>query len=218
MAVVVKLRRVVPITLLILGAGVGWPPGAAAHSDLRSSTPVDGAVLRVAPTSVTLVFAEPVQAGFSRVAVTASGGRLVSSGAAVVVGERIEQRATVSAAGSYAVAYRVVSADGHVVQGRVGFRYAPAASAAPSPSRPRVASTSAAASVPSAAPAPSVPAAGSAGNGEDPPGWFFLLVVGPVLLALTGIAVLLARSSPERRENDPTPAERPAGARAHDVG
>ena len=185
--------RAASATLLLLVLGVLAAPPAAAHSDLRSASPAAGSTLSTPPRSVNLEFNEPVRDGFSRVAVTGAQGEVVSAGAATVSGRRVEQAVRVRVAGSYTVAYRVVSADGHVVQGRLDFRYASSTGDAPS-AGVSPSSTTPPAGTAAPAPAAAAPAAAPSPAGGDDDARWFLVVVGPALAALVAIGVLLARS------------------------
>jgi methionine-rich copper-binding protein CopC len=87
-----------------------------------SSTPADGASLAKAPASVVLKFDEPVGRKFGAVVVTGPGGERVQAGALRVEGVRaIQALRPLRAAGLYHVGWRVVSADGHPVSGRLTF-------------------------------------------------------------------------------------------------
>lgn len=95
---------------------------AQAHSDLVSSTPADGSELAQPPASVALVFNEDIaEAGLQVVAKGPDGA--VTLGAPTVTGATVTatwpQDATTP--GEYQVAYRVVSADGHPIDGTVAF-------------------------------------------------------------------------------------------------
>lgn len=114
-----------------LGAGLGalalalapllGPAPALAHAELISASPADGAVVDEFPPSVTLTFSEAV-ATPAYVVVSDQDGRSVTDGEARVVDGTVTQP-TVGAGegGEYTVDYRVVSADGHPVNGTVGF-------------------------------------------------------------------------------------------------
>lgn len=101
--------------LLVVPAGP-----AAAHADFVSSDPADGAILDTPPAQITLTFSEDLLPGANTVAVTDATG-------AVIASEPIEpQGASVALpwpagadGGTYRVAYRVVSADGHPITGSV---------------------------------------------------------------------------------------------------
>jgi copper transport protein len=100
-------------------------PAAAAHGALKSSEPAGGSSLERAPAAVTLRFSERPDPGLSTVRVLDSGGRVVAGGPAEpVAGRPLELRVPAAglAAGSYMVAWRIVSAvDGHRTDGVFGF-------------------------------------------------------------------------------------------------
>lgn len=187
------------LMLAALAVGALSPAPALAHSELTSSTPADSAVLRAAPRQVTLVFGESVQAGFSRIAVTGPDGSAAGAGAITTTGARLIQPISATEPGPYTVSYRVVSRDGHVVQGRLRFSVSP----------PPVSVSSVPAPSPTAAgsPTPAVPSTSAADPGQrNGSGWGSLVVLGPMVLALTVIAVLLART-PRRPILDADDAE-----------
>ncbi|MFI5428394.1 copper resistance protein CopC [Aeromicrobium sp. UC242_57] len=96
--------------LLVLGAGP-----VSAHTSLTGSDPADGASLDVAPSSITLDFNENIGAR-PQVAVTAPDGKPVKVTNIKAVNNQITADvADVGQRGTYALAFRVVSADGHPV-------------------------------------------------------------------------------------------------------
>ncbi|WP_329106038.1 copper resistance protein CopC [Micromonospora sp. NBC_01699] len=112
------LRRVVAVLAACVIAAVIAPSPAWAHNSLRTSTPAKGATLDVPPTQVVLEFAERLDPQFTTIAVTTARGMAVTVGKPVVDGVRGTQALTQPlAAGTYTVAFRVVSVDGHPVQG-----------------------------------------------------------------------------------------------------
>lgn len=103
--------------VLLVPATPAW-----AHNALRESTPAGGARLAAAPQQVTLIFAERLDPKFTTIAVTAADRTTVAAGKPTVSGKRATQDLTPDlAAGTYTVAYRVVSVDGHPVQGSFTF-------------------------------------------------------------------------------------------------
>lgn len=163
-----------------------WPAGPAlAHNQLVSATPDRNAVLRKTPTAVTLAFLQRLNPDFTTVVVSDAAKRPVPASAPTVKAKS----ATVAldqalGNGAYQVAYRVVSVDGHTVQGSYTFTVA-------DPSRTAAeAAPSAAASVPASAPpasasasAPAVAVAPAAGSGGAPDG---------MAIALIGLGVVVA--------------------------
>lgn len=101
---------------------VGVAP-AGAHADLDSSDPVDGATLASAPRTLTFTFGEDVleQGNAITLTVVESGDRL-ELGPLTVDGEQVSVSwPAASPAGDFRAAYRVVSADGHPIDGSITF-------------------------------------------------------------------------------------------------
>jgi copper resistance protein C len=114
---------------------VGVAPAASAHSVLVSSTPASGATVATPPSTITLTFNENVRAP-AYVVVTGPDGRRVDEGSARILDATVtEQLKATAPAGSYTVAYRVVSADGHPVEDQLTYTVAagaqPASAATP---------------------------------------------------------------------------------------
>ena len=100
---------------------------ALAHIDLVDSSPEEGQRLRSAPSVVVLNFNEPVAADFAQANITVTGGRAQPvpaqvSGRTVRVGlERVSPGTPPGRSSEWILTYRVVSRDGHPVQGAVNF-------------------------------------------------------------------------------------------------
>jgi copper transport protein len=109
------------LALFALGLGLIWPAaGAFAHASLVMSEPADGAVLRAAPTVVTLHFNEPVSPIV--VSLVDAGGVRHSNLAVTPRGEILAVGLPSGLpAGTQTLSYRVISADGHTVGGVVAF-------------------------------------------------------------------------------------------------
>jgi methionine-rich copper-binding protein CopC len=111
------------LALLWALVGVGAANPAAAHTELTSSTPANGAALATAPSSVRLVFNEAVKPVAGGIGLKSSTGEAVETGAPKVTGSTVVVPIdSTLAAGGYLLSYRVVSADGHTVKGTVVFR------------------------------------------------------------------------------------------------
>jgi methionine-rich copper-binding protein CopC len=109
---------------LLLATAVGWlvVAPASAHDALGGTTPAAGSTVTVAPVEVTLTFAEPPTGQGLGVAVTGPDGSSVATGAPTVQVNEVTQRLVpLTRSGTYTVAYRVVSADGHPVSGTFRF-------------------------------------------------------------------------------------------------
>jgi len=120
-----QLSRLLVLVLLTLAAGVGLAGPASAHNVLTSSDPTDGSTLQTAPTTVRLTFDQPVQDFEPVVTVIGPDGNRYESGAPTV--DSTVVTAGVNALpvpGAYSIAYRVVSADGHTVEGQIKFQLA----------------------------------------------------------------------------------------------
>jgi len=130
-----RLAQLLALLVLALGALVGGAGPAAAHATLDSTTPDQGAEVAQAPASVVLRFSEDVTPNLRSLEVLDPGGGRVDDGrvthpagdgTAVQVGLRPGLGRA-----SYAVVWRVVSADGHPVSGTFSFGVGVAAGAAP---------------------------------------------------------------------------------------
>jgi methionine-rich copper-binding protein CopC len=176
-----RIGRAVAAVALALGALVVTATAAAAHAILLATTPSDGSVLRTSPNAVSLRFDEDV---FRPVFLTVTGpsGR-VDTGATTIKGSVVSVKVRPTTAdGAYTVAYRVVSDDGHPVEG--GFQFAIGAPAASSTSS---SSTGAAAASPQPSARPSTAAVartGASTTGQASGSHW--------LAAFVGIAVVLA--------------------------
>jgi methionine-rich copper-binding protein CopC len=168
----------------------GTPP-ATAHDRLVASDPSAGEVLPAAPAAVTLTFDQAVLP-ISPVLVV-----LDATGAAVVDDPpSVEGRVVTVAAppglppGVYHVAWRVVSGDGHPVEGTFTFEVAaPTAPASPQPQEPATAA-------PAGTGQPASPTAGPTPGGPTGVG---SLVTYALALALAGAVAAAAVGVAQRR-------------------
>ena len=175
------------VVLALLAVLTGGP--AAAHTGLQSSTPADGEALTAAPDTVTLTFATAVASNFAKVAVTGPDGQSVTSGDLTVDGAVVRQPVTTNGDGAYAVAYRVVSDDGHPVSGELAFTVT-GTGAAPT-------QTEAAEPTDVSTPAPSTPAPAAASpaadSDESSGAALWLLLAGVLLVFAVGTWLALRR-------------------------
>lgn len=112
------LRVLAPLALL---AAVGLPAAPAwAHAALVSSDPADGQRLPALPGTATLSFNEEISPP-SYVVVTAPDGSRADRGEPRVDGTKVTVDLAKGREGTYALAFRVISADGHPVTGRLTF-------------------------------------------------------------------------------------------------
>lgn len=116
------------LALLLAALLLLTPVIALAHLHLRKAEPASGATLTTAPREIRLTFTEAAQLPLSAIELTGPDGsavtlgtlRLDSASSAVLVAP-ITGRLT---AGTYTVAWRTASADGHPVRGRYTFTIA----------------------------------------------------------------------------------------------
>jgi methionine-rich copper-binding protein CopC len=130
MSVLFRLATVAAVVLAALILGLG---SASAHTELATSEPREGQSLTTAPRQITLTFIDSVQPVSAQVSVRGSDGRSVTTGPATVTDAVVHQPVDITTDGSYLVAYRVVSQDGHPVTGELTFSYAAASSDTSSP-------------------------------------------------------------------------------------
>jgi methionine-rich copper-binding protein CopC len=200
-ALVVVLSMVLALVggtvVSILSAG-----SASAHDQLVGSDPKDGAELEKPVTSVTLEYSAEIIADGTQVRATTPDGEVdadVTVDGTDVVVDLGEQ----TSGGEYDLAWRVVSSDGHPIEGELSWTVAdqpeptPSDEATPSDEPSETAeSPEAAASDAAAEPAPSSsPAQSTDDDGSIP------LLYGAALVAIIGVALaLLVRS--RRRLHD----------------
>lgn len=116
----------------VLALSTGILP-ASAHAVLLGTTPADGEVLTEVPESAELQFNEPVQL------IDGAIRLFPSDGDPIVLDAQTRDHAVVIslpgglADGTYALSYRIVSADGHPVGGAITFHIGEASSSAPTP-------------------------------------------------------------------------------------
>jgi copper resistance protein C len=101
-------------TLAVLAQG----SPAWAHAQLLSADPAKDATLAEAPTAVTLTFSERLNPDLATIVVSdAAGRRIPASAPAVDAAIATVTLTEPPANGIHTIAYRVVSVDGHTVQG-----------------------------------------------------------------------------------------------------
>ncbi|GLZ32643.1 copper resistance protein C [Lentzea sp. NBRC 105346] len=118
------MKRGIIASLIAGTAMLAMAAPAAAHNTLVSSDPKDKTSLEAGPSTVTLTFDQPVQAGekLNTVAVTDSSGGHYEAGTVSVSGNTVSAPVNaLGAAGEYTVGYRILSADGHPVTGTLTF-------------------------------------------------------------------------------------------------
>lgn len=186
-------RLLLGVPVLLLGCFLLGTSPAAAHSELESTTPAADSSVTDPVTSVSLTFDDGVQPGFAQIAVLDPAGTDIVDGDPTIDGNTVVQPVTEATAGDHSVSYRIVSADGHTVQGTYSFTVvagdpqpaAPTSSATASttPTTPTAGSPS------QAATSPAVEAAADEGSTGETVGIVVVLAIGVVAT----VAITMAR-------------------------
>jgi copper resistance protein C len=116
-------RRLALLLLLLL-----IPSIASAHAVLVKASPSRRAVLATPPSRVELIFNERLEPAYSTLSVWSSADTRVDDGK-IVVGPDDPRRLSVGLpsvpGGTYTVKFRVLSVDGHLVEGTFPFEVRP---------------------------------------------------------------------------------------------
>lgn len=117
------MRRASVVLLVAAFALLGLAQPALAHNTLTGSNPADGASIADAPAEVTLTFDDDVQPGEgNQISVVGPDKTLWADGEVSIDGTKARVGlAPLGPEGRYTIAYRILSADGHPVTGKVGF-------------------------------------------------------------------------------------------------
>ena len=120
------MRRRAAIVVLTFTFSVFGISSAFAHAEVEATSPVKGAVLTSAPRSVWIQFGEKLlvldKNHINSITVTNSLGKRMENSLTVISGTRATAKIKRTlATGKYTVKYRVVSEDGHVVNGSYFF-------------------------------------------------------------------------------------------------
>lgn len=199
--------RLAAIIAMLLGGAVAllWAaPGASAHASLVTSDPREGQTLDALPAAVSFEFSEAMSEP-AYVVVTAPDGSSVTTGEPQVDGAIVSQQlASGGGPGTYTMAYRAVSADGHPVTGQITFTVggdaASGGASSPSASAEPTSPSSAAASSEAPVASPAAPGAASSADSGDGEGFWEsrgLQVGGAAVLLLAAAgAWYLSRRTP----------------------
>ena len=120
------MRRRAAIVVLTFTFSVFGISSAFAHAEVEATSPVKGAVLTSAPKSVWIQFGEKLlvldKNHINSITVTNSLGKRMENSLTVISGTRATAKIMRTlVTGKYTVKYRVVSEDGHVVNGSYFF-------------------------------------------------------------------------------------------------
>ena len=118
----VRLLRALGILAFALLAALIPARAASAHAELVATDPADGAVVDEAPEALTMQFSEGVSVRPDGIRVLDATGERVDAGAASSDGSDVTVPIEGEIAdGTYVVAWRAVSADGHPIRGSYTF-------------------------------------------------------------------------------------------------
>ncbi|WP_350348731.1 copper resistance CopC family protein [Agromyces sp. G08B096] len=102
-------------------AGLAAAQPAFAHDELLGSTPENGEVFDTAPEQVELTFSNDVIAVGSVIEVVDHHAEPVETGETTVLGPVVSAALPADLSGEYQVRWRVVSSDGHPIEGTIDF-------------------------------------------------------------------------------------------------
>lgn len=197
-------RRSIPAALasLLLAAAVLLVPAspASAHDELVSTDPSADAVLETLPERITLTFSADVltDAGATVIEVTDADGTSLADGAPEPAGAEVTQALAGPASGAVTVKWRVVSSDGHPIDGSFAFTV-PEAAPTPTatPTTPASTSPSPAASASAAPTEAATPTAAPVeeSSAASPLPWILLAVA---LVIVAGVLVYVFASRGRR--------------------
>ncbi len=161
-----RLRTVMLLLAALLFVGT---PTAAAHSVLIGSSPENESSVDAGPDTASVTFNEAVQEQFASLTVVGPDGNLWSEGDPRVEGPTVTvDLRELGPAGTYTIAYRVTSADGHPVSGTQTFELTTAGAGTPGPA---------------------ANASASSESGGGIPLWPFLVAAGVVFVGALGFSL-----------------------------
>jgi methionine-rich copper-binding protein CopC len=190
------------VTALVLAfAGLTVAAPASAHDEFISSDPAADAALEELPAQLTLTFSGALAAdpGATELQVTDAGGTSLTDGDPVVEGTTVTQALTGAASGVVTVLWKVVSSDGHPISGEFDFTVTAPPAPTPTPSASPTASASAS---PTAEPTPTPTETPVSAASDSTLADVWPWIVGGVLVAGVGGAVVYLLASRARRKRD----------------
>ena len=205
-------RRTLPAVLAagLLAAAALLVPAlpAAAHDELVSTDPPADAVLTALPAQITLSFSADVltDPGATVIEVTDAAGTSLAAGAPRVSGADVTQELGGTASGTVTVKWRVVSSDGHPIDGDFAFSV-PAASPTPSATPTATASASTPATA-TAAPNPATDATAVPADEASAPSPLPWILLAVALVIVAGVLIYVFASRTGRNAADGGTTER----------
>lgn len=116
-----RRSRLLPSALLLLTAIAPLP--ALAHDDVISTTPESGEVVEAGIIDIQLSYSAQLMniAESAEIIVIDPDGELANNGCATLAGEVLKTRVDLDKQGVHQVSWRVVSEDGHPIEGQFSF-------------------------------------------------------------------------------------------------
>ncbi|WP_180359704.1 copper resistance CopC family protein [Miniimonas arenae] len=195
-----SLTRAGAVAALVLLLGSIAGP-ALAHDRLLTSTPADGETLTTAPTQLVLTYSDEIAPIGVEITVTGPAGEARSGDPQVSGTDLIVPLAADLPSGSYAVAWRVTSSDGHPIDGTFAFTLdvpAPSPTAEPTTepttAQPTTAAPSPTASAESSASAESTASPAPSGV-SGLPGWAIGVIAVGIVGSIVAVLMRLRRGS-----------------------
>jgi copper resistance protein C len=128
------MRRLAAVALLAGLTFVGLATPALAHNSLIGSNPADKATVEAGPQTITLTFDQPVQGGdgVNTISIRDPQGNHWEAGPPEASGAEVTAPVRpLGPSGVYSITWRVLSADGHPVQGALSFTLSKAGTGTP---------------------------------------------------------------------------------------
>jgi hypothetical protein len=168
---------------------LAFPASIAAHSELESTTPEDGAVLSAAPAEIVLTFDAPLNTSRSSVTLHDASGTQIAKGGVDPADDTV-MRLTPPPMdpGEYEIRWTSVSEDGDLLRDTLHFELTAPPSAPPTPS-PTTAPSEAPSEAPTPSPAPSV-APSPSPSADGTPSATTTDVLVPIVAALAVVLLL----------------------------
>jgi methionine-rich copper-binding protein CopC len=213
------MKRAFALLLAAAGGGalaIGLAAPASAHAALTGTDPEDGAVLAEAPAAVSATFSENLDGPSTEIAVTDPTGAVVDVADPAFDGDTFTQPMQYTAPGTYTVAFRVISEDGHRVDDAVSFTVEsiPEGLYAPGSEPTEAATGEATTSAAETTEAPTEETAAAADESEDSNTGAALAAILLGVLVIVGIGVILVKTVGRRQPGDePKDGAAPGGER-----
>lgn len=171
------MRKALAVVALTVAAMIGMATPALAHNVLVSTDPANDASVATGPARITLTFDAPVQGGdINQISLVGPDDKSQWTEGPVQISSNVVSVAVrpLGPAGTYTVGYRILSADGHPVEGEYKFTLTKAGNGTPATAGAATAANT---------------QSGNGSSGGGVPVWVWVL--GAVVLLAIGMTVAL---------------------------